>query len=54
MIGNPMNCRQQPGARGDGWYGLYTVGRHGQLHYLVRCSGHVTWCGEVESLIVAY
>ena len=50
VIGIPTTGRQQPAAQADGWYGLSTVGRRGQLHYLVRCPDHAKWCGEVESL----
>ena len=50
VIGIPTSGRQQPTAKSDGWYGLSTVGRSGALRYLVRCPGHVRWCGWVESL----
>jgi len=50
LIGIPAGGRQQPAAMADGWYGLSTVGRSGTLRYLVRCPGHVRWCGWVESL----
>ena len=50
VIGIPATGRQQPAARSDGWYGLSTVGQRGTLRYLVRCPGHVKWCGWVESL----
>ncbi len=50
VIGIPTNGRQQPTAKSDGWYGLSTVGQSGALRYLVRCPGHVRWCGWVESL----
>jgi len=50
VIGIPASGRQQPAAMSDGWYGLSTVGRSGALRYLVRCPGHVRWCGWVESL----
>lgn len=50
VIGIPTTGRQEPPAQADGWYALSTVGRSGQLHYLVRCPGHAKWCGNVESL----
>lgn len=50
VLGIPASGRQQPAAKSDGWYGLSSVGRGGMLHYLVRCPGHVKWCGWVESL----
>ena len=50
VIGIPTSGRQQPTAKSDGWYGLSTIGRGGALRYLVRCPGHVRWCGWVESL----
>jgi hypothetical protein len=50
VVGGPASGRQQPAAKSDGWYGLSTVGPSGTLRYLVRCPGHVRWCGWVESL----
>jgi hypothetical protein len=50
VIGIPTSGRQQPTAKSDGWHGLSTVGRSGALRYLVRCPGHVRWCGWAESL----
>jgi len=33
-----------------GWYSISTVDKLGRLHKLARCSVHVRWCGEVESI----
>jgi Tol biopolymer transport system component len=33
-----------------GWYSISTVDNLGHLHKLARCSTHVRWCGEVESI----
>ena len=33
-----------------GWYGISTVDKFGRLHKLARCSVHLRFCGEVESI----
>jgi TolB protein len=47
VIGIPPGGIQQPAAKADGWYAISALAASA---YLVRCPGHATWCGEVESL----
>jgi Tol biopolymer transport system component len=49
-IGVPIGSPPTPDTRGDGWFGVSSIGAYGRLRHLIRCPRGRRWCGEIESI----